>query len=121
MKFLEQLGICDLEELYSEGEVFLNAKDGLKFIELCEKEQWAVIGVEGGFYDGEVFTPDSNLAEDYSSINFWNWYLYKQNCNLRATEFLKNFVLEDNLRFYLIFVNEHDFNKIVRRQMKLSE
>jgi len=111
----EILQLSNLEEVYSEGEIFLSAKEGVSFTELCERVDWAVIGVEGGFYDDKVFTPDLSLVEDYSSINFKDWHSYRQNCNLKATQFLKTFDNQKHLRFYLVFVDKHDLNKISRQ------
>jgi len=97
------------EEVYAEGELFLNAGQGLKFIGLCEQKNWAILGIEGGISDGTSFTPDLNLIRDYSVDKASGWKEFREDCNSKAHAFLEAFSGEEILRFYLTFVNEQDF------------
>lgn len=95
-------------EVYAEGELFLGAHGGLKLVEFCDRQNWAILGIEGGVFDGTVFTPDLNLIRDYSAAPVLSWDQYRKDCNAKARAFLEAFSGENSLRFYLTFADEHD-------------
>lgn len=96
------------EEVYAEGELFLSARGGLKFVEFCDSQDWAILGIEGGTFDGTVFTPDLTLIRDYSAERVLKWDHYRNDCNAKARAFLEAFSGENTLRFYITFAIEHD-------------
>lgn len=111
---MSTIGFEDLsaEEVYAEGELFLTAGQGLKLVELCEQKNWAILGIEGGMSDGTSFTPDLNLIRDYSVEISSGWKEFREDCNSKARAFLEAFSGEENLHFYLTFVDEHDFFRL---------
>lgn len=100
------------DEIYSEGELFLNASDGLELVKFCEQKSWVILGIEGGTFDGTSFTPDLSLIRDYSAVTSLRWDEYRKDCNSKARAFIAAFSGEDTLRFYLTFVDEHDFSQL---------
>jgi len=95
------------EDLYEQGELFLDCSDGLRFIDFCDHQDLAVIGIEGGKYE-DIFTPDVNLIQDYSSLNAKNWIEFRLLCNSKARTFLQQFADATEFRFYLVFIKEID-------------
>lgn len=56
------------EILKLDDELFLSAEDAMSLIEFCELEDLAVVGIEGGEYDGNAFKLDLDLFQDYSEV-----------------------------------------------------
>jgi hypothetical protein len=107
---IENLENLALSDIYAEGEMFLNVLDGIKFVEFCETKIWAIIGIEGGVFENGIFTPDLDLVMDYSSNAKKNsWHLFHNECNSKAIKFLSNFIEQTNMRFYLAFIDEKEF------------
>ncbi|MBK7706135.1 MAG: hypothetical protein IPJ30_10220 [Acidobacteria bacterium] len=91
------------EQILQRAELFLSAEDGLRLTDYCEIEDLAVIGIEGGTYNGS-FTPDLDLIQDYSEPIVADWPRFRQYCNKRALLFLAPYVGDLTRRFYLVIV-----------------
>lgn len=96
------------EILNLESQLFLSAEEGLSLTDFCEHEDLAVVGIEGGEYDGYAFTPDLDLIQDYSKLTAADWPRFRHLCNKRARIFLASFIGDQNRRFYMVVFSKND-------------
>jgi hypothetical protein len=99
------------EILKLDDELFLSAEDAMSLIEFCELEDLAVVGIEGGEYDGNAFTLDLDLIQDYSELTAPDWPRFSQNCNKRSRIFLAPFIGDQKRSFYLVVLSEKQLEK----------
>lgn len=98
--------------LRESGELFLNVADALDFVDYCDKDDWAIIGLEGGTFEDGNFTPDLDLVFDLSNTKSGTWIEYRVTCNDKARLFLSTFIPASEFWFYIIFSNESDFGRL---------
>jgi hypothetical protein len=96
------------EILKLDEQLFLSAEQGLALTDFCELEDLAVVGIEGGGYDGCSFTPDIDLIQDYTKSTATDWARFRQLCNKRARVFLAPYIGDHNRRFYLVVFSKND-------------
>ena len=89
-------------------ELFLSADEALRLTDFCELEDLAVVGIEGGEYDGYAFTPDLDLIQDYSEPTTNDWPRFRTHCNKHARIFLTPFIGDRNRRFYMVIFSRND-------------
>lgn len=94
--------------LKSDDQLFLSAEEGLSLADFCEREDLAIVGIEGGEYDGYAFTPDLDLIQDYSELTATDWPQFRHHCNKRARIFLARFIGDRNRRFYMVVFSRKD-------------
>jgi len=94
--------------LKSDDQLFLSAEEGLSLADFCEREDLAIVGIEGGEYDGYAFTPDLDLIQDYSELTATDWLQFRHHCNKRAQIFLARFIGDRNRRFYMVVFSRKD-------------
>lgn len=98
------------EILKLDDQLFLSAEEGLSLSDFCEREDLAVVGIEGGKYDGYAFTPDIDLIQDYSESTYTDWPQFRNHCNKRARIFLAPFIGDRNRRFYMVVFSRDDMS-----------
>ncbi len=97
------------EEILDQRELFLLAKQAVLFVDFCETEDLAIIGIEGGTYDGS-FTPNIDLIRDYSQYQLMDdWCEFRSHCNRQARIFLAAYSHDESFRFYLTIFSKFDW------------
>jgi hypothetical protein len=80
----------DIIELYKEkgifsgNELYLKLRESADFIKTCSDNNFAVVGIEGVYFEGEKSIPDMNIIADYSSATKDDWHSFKEQCNESA-------------------------------------
>ncbi|MCO6512402.1 MAG: hypothetical protein J5I65_16585 [Aridibacter famidurans] len=101
-----------LEEIYERSELVLSVADGLKFVELCEERDWAILGLEGGITRDGGFAPNLDLIYDFSLSKYPEWSKFRQERNTKAALILNRHRFEPSLLFYITFVNGEDLEAL---------
>lgn len=94
----------------------VNVCDLPRFIELCNKQNIAVLGMEGGLLSDEGFTPDLNLIADFSMSDDIGWLEFQKESNHGVFRFLKAVNCSKETVFVMTIVNEDEFNKLCARK-----
>ncbi|MCZ8049795.1 MAG: hypothetical protein GPI90_20905 [Microcystis aeruginosa K13-05] len=76
------------------GELYLPISHSLKFLQDCQQNELAIIGIEGFIYEEGEISPQLDLIADFSSISASDWQNYQNICNSAA----KNFLLGVNIK-----------------------
>ncbi len=90
-------------------ELYLNKENAVAFIRDCQKNELAVIGVEGFLYeDGKLF-PQLDLIADYSATEAFSWESYKQTCNSDSEAFVNSIGLTDDVYLSLVVLSPEEY------------
>ncbi len=93
------------------GEIYIPKRKASDFIDLCENNQLAVIGMEGFIYEDSKFIPQLDLIADYSSSEFGDWISYMETCNSAARAFIESAKSKDNLFFTFVVLSPQEVTK----------
>ena len=81
------------------------------FIDMCNRNDVAIIGIEGGRVYGKSFVPDIDLIAD-TTVNDNNWRKYRKACNDGAAIYFDSVELTGNVVFVMTIINESEFEKL---------
>jgi hypothetical protein len=93
------------------GEIYIPKREVSDFIDLCESNQLAVIGVEGLIYEDGKFIPQLDLIADYSSSRIADWTTYMETCNSAARAFIESAKSRENLYFTFVVLSPQEIAK----------
>lgn len=93
------------------GEVYIPKISAAEFIELCEKNDLAVIGIEGLVYSDGNLIPQLDLIADYSSSHSSDWSSHKLACNSAARTFVHGSNSRENLYFAFVVMSERELQR----------
>jgi hypothetical protein len=85
-----------------DGELYLTLPTALDFVADCNRNQLAIIGIEGFTYQNGLLRARLDLIADLSAIETSNFREYKEACNRSAQDFI--FPLYKNKGIVLSFV-----------------
>jgi hypothetical protein len=89
-------------------EFFLPASNALDFLETCDQNCFAVVGMEGFIYDGQTVQPQLDLIADYSAASGDTWEEFKKICNASARAFLGQLPTRNNLVFTFVLMSREE-------------
>jgi hypothetical protein len=84
------------------GELVFNAQTALDFVDACESNDLAVIGVEGFILESGGLRPQPNMIADYSSAEKSTWKQFRDLCNRSAKQFLRTISSKPGLVFSIV-------------------
>lgn len=90
----------------------VKAYDVPMFVSLCDEQDIAIIGMEGGSMTAEGFIPDLNLIADLSKRNNLMWQEFKRKSNQGALLFLKAVNFSQETVFVMTIIDEKEFNQL---------
>lgn len=93
------------------GELYIPKQIASDFIDLCENNDLAVIGIEGLIYEDGKFIPQLDLIADYSSLHPVSWTSYKGTCNSAARAFIASSKSPGDLYFSFVISSYDEFAK----------
>lgn len=90
------------------GEHYFEREIALQFVDLCESNDFAVIGIEG-FWISEKTLPDSHWIADFSStLQRGDWAQIKATTAAEARRFIKR--APPGLRFSMVVLSRAEFS-----------
>lgn len=93
------------------GELYLPRASSLEFIQACEENDLAVVGIEGFRYEDGKLLPQLDLIADYSSTPDASWSSYKNACNNSARIFVEDSDSRYSLCFSFTVMSREEFEK----------
>lgn len=92
----------------------IKAGDVLRFIESCNRQRIAIIGIEGGILSDGKFIPDLDLVADLSRRGNLVWSEFWKKCNHSAALFLNETDFSNDSVFVMTIIDELDFNDLYK-------
>jgi hypothetical protein len=84
-----------------DGELLLDIQTAMDFIAACQRDDIAVIGIEGFLLEPGGLRPQLDMIADYSSRKKSPWSRFRDLCNRSAAEFLRAISPKPGLVFSL--------------------
>lgn len=74
--------------IFKSGELYFSTIEALKFVNFCQKNNFAIIGLEGFFYKKKEVYPQLDMIVDYSSLKTKTWEEFQNQCNDSIKKYL---------------------------------
>jgi hypothetical protein len=71
------------------SEVYLPIREGLRFVDACDVESLAVIGIEGMTIVGSSIQANLEAIADFSKVTASTWDEYRRSCSAEARAFIR--------------------------------
>jgi hypothetical protein len=92
----------------SHEELYLPKASSLEFIKACDRNDLAVVGLEGFKYEDGKLLPQLDLIADYSLTTAASWSSYRQRCNNSAQMFIEESDARENFCFSFTVISQQE-------------
>ena len=95
------------------GELYLEVPIAFNFLEACQENNLASIGIEGFLYDEEQNTIEAKMdyIADYSVLDAPNWEAYRDLCNRLSKDFLRQLPSRADLVVNFVAVSREEWEQ----------
>lgn len=100
--------------IFQEGdELYLRAPMALKFVEVCQENELAVIGFEGFFYDDdeETIEPLLDQIADFSTVKAAHWEEFRNLCNTYSKKLIRGLSQKEGIVVNFTVLSQAEWGK----------
>lgn len=92
-----------------DGELYLTLPTALDFVADCNRNQLAIVGIEGFSYQNGLLRARLDLIADLSAIETSNFREYKEACNRSAQDFICNLYQQKRIVLSFVLFSENEW------------
>jgi hypothetical protein len=99
-----------------DGELYLRVPIALKFVEVCQENELAIIGFEGFFYDdeGRTIEPLLDQIADFSTVKATHWEEFKNLCNKYSKKLIRGLSQKEGIVVNFTVLSQAEWRKGIR-------
>ncbi|MBI1928512.1 hypothetical protein HYR99_30250 [Candidatus Poribacteria bacterium] len=96
-----------------DGELYLRVPIALKFVEVCQENELAIIGFEGFYYDDEKETiePLFDQIADFSALKASSWEEFRNLCNKYSKELIRELSPQERIVINFTVLSQAELEK----------
>ena len=95
------------------GELYLRVSMALKFVEVCQKNNLAIIGFEGFLYDDDEGTLEPLLDQiaDFSTVQASHWEAFRNLCNKYCRNLIRGLSQKERMAINFTVLSRSEWGK----------